>query len=146
MTGVARFERFFRMAAGLDVDKSDIKRHNEFITQKIDDLLIIGRAHANAEGRDVIEPHDLPITKGLQESIHKFRKLEAEVELEPLLERATVWPADIEPSQATEDKLPEVAGGLSYALAQSFRIIDPEVKNPSSEHWERAFRIFELLL
>jgi hypothetical protein len=32
------------------------------------------------------------------------------------------------------------------ALARVFTIIDPVLKNPSSEHWERSFRIFNLLL
>jgi hypothetical protein len=35
---------------------------------------------------------------------------------------------------------------LGVALARSFKIIDPKMVNPSSDHWERAFRLFELLL
>jgi hypothetical protein len=42
--------------------------------------------------------------------------------------------------------MPSVVGGLTVALAKTFKIIDPEVKNPSTEHWERATRIFDLLL
>jgi hypothetical protein len=34
----------------------------------------------------------------------------------------------------------------SLALARTFKIIDPDLKNPQSEHWERSFRIFDLLL
>ncbi|MGZ3351115.1 MAG: DUF1931 family protein, partial [Xanthobacteraceae bacterium] len=40
--GVARFERFFRAAAGLDVDKEDLKRYADFVNRKIYDLLIRG--------------------------------------------------------------------------------------------------------
>jgi hypothetical protein len=32
--GVVKFERFFRVAAGLDVDKADIKRFDEFGNKK----------------------------------------------------------------------------------------------------------------
>ena len=32
--GVAKFERFFRTAAGLDVDKQDLKRYSDFINRK----------------------------------------------------------------------------------------------------------------
>ena len=32
--GIARFERFFRAAAGLDVDKEDLKRYADFINRK----------------------------------------------------------------------------------------------------------------
>ena len=49
-------------------------------------------------------------------------------------------------SAETEARLPAVAGGLSVALAQSFRILDSRLKNPQSAHWERVFRLFELLL
>ena len=34
---------------------------------------------------------------------------------------------------------PEVVGGLSLAVGRTIKIIDPEVRNPGSEHWERTF-------
>jgi hypothetical protein len=37
---VAKFERFFRISAGLDIDKQDLKRYADFIDQKIYDLLL----------------------------------------------------------------------------------------------------------
>jgi hypothetical protein len=40
--------------------------------------------------------------------------------------------------------LTEVFGGLSVALARSFRIMDAEVRNPSSRHWDRVFDLFRL--
>jgi hypothetical protein len=46
----------------------------------------------------------------------------------------------------TESRLPRVAGGLSVAVARSLKIIDPDLRNPSSRHWERAFRLFDLLM
>ena len=49
-------------------------------------------------------------------------------------------------SEATQARLPDLAGGLSYALAQSFKIVDSKLRNPQTEHWERAFRLFDLLL
>ncbi|WP_089331153.1 DUF1931 family protein [Actinomadura meyerae] len=39
-----------------------------------------------------------------------------------------------------------MADGLSYALAQTFRIVFPDRRNPQTEHWERVQRIFDLLL
>lgn len=145
--GVAKFERFFRAAAGLDIDKNDLKRYSDFVNDKIYDLFLIGRAHAKANGRDIIEPPDLPVTKGLQESIHDFRDLNEEIELKPLLDQLTARPPlDVSYSEETQDRLPGIAGGLSVALARSFKVIDPETKNPATEHWERVFRIFDLLL
>jgi hypothetical protein len=146
-SGIPNFERFFREAASLDVDKDDIKRVDEFVRHEIADLLTIGEAHAKANDRDIIEPWDLPVTKGLQETVHRFRRLDDDVELEPILERKAVWPQlEIEISEETRDRLPELAGGLTMALAQSFTLIDPNVKNPQTWQWERAFRLFDLLL
>jgi hypothetical protein len=145
--GVARFERFFRLAAGLDVDKDDLKRYNEFVQRKLYDLLLIAQAKAKANGRDVVEPHDLPITKGLQECVHHYRAIDEQVDLKPILAQLTTYPPlDLALSEETQARLPEVVGGLSTALAQSFTIIEPQAKNPTTAQWERAFRLFDLLL
>jgi hypothetical protein len=144
---VPTFERFFRVVASLDVDKDDVKRHGDFVNHKIADLLVRGEANAKANSRDVIEPWDLPITKGLQERIDEFERLDDDVELEPVLEKLTASPQlDLSLSDETEAHLPAVAGGMSVALARAFRLLDPDVKNPQTKHWERAFRLFDLLL
>jgi hypothetical protein len=144
---VSKFERFFRLAASLDIDKADIKRYADFVHQKIYDLLLMGVATAKANDRDIIQPWDLPITKGLQENIHAFRRLDAETGLEDVLERLAAWPPlELALSDDTVVALPEIAGGLSVCLAQAFTIIDPNVKNPQTVQWERVFRVFNLLL
>jgi hypothetical protein len=144
---VAKFERFFRIAAGLDIDKADLKRYNDFVNQKLYDLLIRGEAAAQANGRDIIQPSDLPITKGLQECIYHFKKIDEEIELKPILEQLSALPPlDRACSTETEERLPEIVGGLSVALARSFTIIDPGLKNPQTKQWERAFQLFNLLL
>src|SRR5882724_110241 len=53
---------------------------------------------------------------------------------------------DLAYSHEIEARWPAVAGGLSLALARTFTIIDPQSKHPATEQWERAFRIFDLLL
>ena len=144
---ISKFERFFRLAASLDVDKSDIKRYADFVNQKIYDLLLMGVATAKANDRDVIQPWDLPLTKGLQENIHAFRKLDTETGLEDVLERlAALPPLELALADETEVRLPQIAGGLSLCLAQAFTIVDPNVKNPQTVQWERVFRLFNLLL
>jgi len=145
--GVAPFERFFRQAADLDVDKADVKRYESFVRDKIADLLTIAQARARADARDVIESRDLPMTKGLQESIHRFRKLDLAAEVRPMLANISTRPQlDLGVAVDVDDLLPEVAGGLSLALGQSLRVIDPNVRNPATAQWERAIRIFDLLL
>jgi hypothetical protein len=145
--GVARFERFFRAAAGLDVDKEDLKRYADFVNRKIYDLLIRGEAVAKANARDLIQPIDLPITKGMQENVHRFKEIDETIELRPSLDHLIARPPlDLELSDETEAELSAVGGGLSIALARTFKIIDPDLKNPQARHWERSFQIFDLLL
>jgi hypothetical protein len=143
--GVTKFQRFFRVAANLDVDKQDLKRYTDFVITN--DLLLRAEATAKVNGRDIVDPQELPITKGLQESVHAFAKLEEEVELDPILDRITARPPlDLALRDETEARLPKISGGLSVALARSFKLISPAIKKPATEDWERAFRIFDLLL
>jgi hypothetical protein len=145
--GTHQIERFFRVATGLDVDRDDIKRYYAFVDQKVVDLLLVAQHTAKANDRVRVEPRDLPITKGLQESIHAFRALDLDIGLERILDESVPEPQiDLPYSEETEALLPDVAGGLSLALARTFKIIDPELRNPATEHWERAFRIFDQLL
>lgn len=147
LMAIAKFERFFRLAADLDVDKSDLRRYSDFVNGKIYDLLLRGQAAAKANGRVIIEPFDPPITNGLQERIHEFRNIDEQIKLKPILDSlAALPPLDLAYSEETEARLPEIAGGISVALARTFKIIDPALKNPQSEHWERSQRIFDLLL
>ena len=145
--GVMKFERFFRATAGLKVGKQDLKRYSDFVNHKIYNLLVRGQATAKANGRDVIDPQDLPITKGLQECIHAFTKLDAEIELKSILDHMTDRPPlDLTIRDETEARFAAIAGGLSVALARAFKLIDPAIRNPTTQDWERAFQIFDLLL
>lgn len=144
---IHRLEQFFRRAGGLDIDKMDVRRLAGFLNRKIEDLLIGGEAHARANGRDIVQSWDLPITKGLQETIHRFRLLDAELSLRQYLEALVMLPPlDLAYADETEARMPEVAGGLCLALAESFHLLDPELKNPTTEHWEKTERLFDLLL
>jgi hypothetical protein len=144
---VAKFERFFREAAGLDVDKADLRRYSDFVNDKLYDMLQRAQAVAQANIRDVIEPHDLPIGNGLQENIVRFRRMDQEIELKPILDRmANRPPLEKTLSDETEAELPNIVGGLSVAMAHAFRIIDPDLKNPHGEQWEKVARDFDEIL
>jgi hypothetical protein len=145
--GFTKFERFFRVAGGVDVDKDDVKRYLDFVNDAIYDLLLMGQATAKANARDVIEPWDLPITKGLQECMHQFRALDEEIELRPILEDlAARPPLAAALSQETQDDLPIIFGGISVALARTFKIVSSELKAVHTEEWDRSFRLFRLLI
>jgi hypothetical protein len=147
VTAIPRFERFFRAAAGLDIDKDDLRRYTDFINEELADLLLIAETKAKANGRDIIERHDLPVTKGLQERIHEFEKLDEDIELRPVLVELTARPPlTLSCSDELVGRLPVIAGGLSLALARTMKIIYPELKVPGTEHWNRSFAMFDLLM
>ncbi len=144
---VAQFERLFRKSASLDVDKNDLRRLSDFIRDKIRDLLEVAAKNAKFNGRDYLVSLDLPLTKGLQNSIKEFKKLDVALELLPVLEDLKALPPiDIIISEDVENILPEIAGGLVVAYAKTIRELDPKVKNPETSHHERARRVFDLLI
>ena len=147
LIGASKLDRLFHEVAGLDLDKEDVRRLNEFLKQKVHDLLLAGQATASTNGRDIIQPRDLPITKGLQETLQEFKGLEMEPELEPILKQLAPVPRlDLDLSLETEGKLPEIVGALTLALARTLKILDPELKNPATLEWGKAFAIFNQLL
>jgi hypothetical protein len=92
-----------------DVDKEDIKRYYEFVDQKVADLLLVAQYTAKANDRIAVEPPDLPITKGLQESIHAFEALDLDIGLERILEKTVPEPQmDLPYSAETGARLPQL--------------------------------------
>ncbi|WP_246701485.1 DUF1931 family protein [Rhodopseudomonas sp. BR0G17] len=145
--GVPQLQRLFREAASLNLDKADLKRYEEFIDHTVYRLLIRAEAAAKAGGDVLIEPRHLPITAGLQECIEQFRKLNETIELVPILDRlAHRPPLQFSYSDDIEAMLPEVVGGLGVAVARTMKLVEPDLKNPQTRHWELALRVFELLL
>ena len=55
-------------------------------------------------------------------------------------------PLDLAISDEAEARLFEIAGALCVALAETFKITNEDLKNPMTEDWERAYRLFDLLL
>ena len=145
--GVTKFERFFRAAGEVSVDRDDLKRYLDFVNDALYDLLIIGQATAKANLRDVIQPWDLPVTKGLQENMHTFERLDEEIELRPILESlAARPPLDMALDVDAEARLPQLFGAVSLALARTFRLIDADIKAVHTVEWDRAFQLFGQLI
>ncbi len=144
--GATHIEKLFREVAGMDLDKSDLARVREFVDGMVYRLLVSAVARARANGRDIIQPQDLPVSAGLQERIHEFRGYEVAVELEPLLKSLEkLPPLELDYAVEVEEVLPEIIGGLTVALAHLFTVVEPGLKNPQTEHWEKVERIFRLL-
>ena len=79
--------------------------------------------------------------------MYEFRTIDAEVDLAPILQYLSVRPPlDVTLSEQAQGRLAPVVGGISLALALTFKTIDPSLKNPENEHWDRVRRIFDLVL
>jgi Domain of unknown function (DUF1931) len=145
--GYTRLKEFLRRSAGLDIDKSDAERLTELIGRKLSDLLVIGVRNASYNNRDVVMEPDLPLTKGILEHLKDFHRYKESIDLQPILDHlATYPPLERSLSLEVEAMLPELVGTLAMLAGQTMKIIDPEVKNPGSELWERVGRLMELLL
>jgi hypothetical protein len=145
--GFTQFERLFREAGGVDVDRDDVKRYLDFVNDAIYDLLTTARATARANARDIIEPQDLPVTRGLQEAVRDYQKISQDVELDPILaEIAARPPLDISLSDETASGLPALFGGISVQLARLFRLTNGQHRTVHTREWDRAFAAFRLLV
>ena len=62
--------------------------------------------------------------------------------------RETTWSADVRSAlpDDTQARLPLLFGGISVALARTFKLIDAELKAVHTEEWERTFSLFRLLI
>ncbi len=145
--GVKQFESLFRQAASLDIDKSDIKRLDDFVNARLHDLLLLAQTKAKANGHASIEWIDVPVTKGLQENIHAFKKMDEALSVSEILDGLSkLPPMDLPYSAELEEKIPEITGGMTVSLAKVFRAVAPKLKNPASGEWETVENIYEILL
>ncbi len=147
VVGFTKLEALFRKAASLDIKKGHAKAITDIVEEKLVDLLVAAERNANMNGRDVIWEADLPITKGLQESIVLFKKLEEEVSLDDVLAFLTTTPPLKYPLSADlEAKLPMVTGALLLVLAKIMKEVDPDDRALDHTTIERAKNIMDLVL
>ena len=146
VVGFHNLEELFRRGAGLDIKKGHAKEVTDIVEQKLYDLLLMGQKSAKYNGRDVIWKYDLPITKGLEETINEFKKLEQTIELKDILERLATYPPLIEIEAELEKDLPEIVGGLTLVLAKTIKKLDEENRSVTHELISKAKDILNLTL
>src|SRR5947207_1033240 len=140
-------KEFLRRSAGIDIDKSDMKRLNDLIGSKLNDLLVIGVRNASYNDRDVVMEPDLPLTKGFLERRQEFRQFDEEIGLKPILEHlATYPPLERALSADVEAMLPDLAGTLAMLAGRAMKILDPAVRNPDGILAEQVLTLMESLL
>lgn len=145
--GANRLEELIWRVSELDFDKSDLQRLSELVDEKLYDLLLVGVRHASYNNRDFILEPDLPLTKGLRESMQDFELYEEELEIEPVLEQLATYPQlDREPSQEVIDLLPDLVGTLIMVTTRLMPVLDPGISNPGTETWNRVIETMDLLI
>jgi hypothetical protein len=145
VVGFHRLEELFRRGAGLDIKKGHAKEITDIVENKLYDLLLMGQVTASYNNRDVIWKYDLPITKGLEQTIDEFKKLSEELEVKDILERLATHPPLYELEIELEKDLVNIVGGLTLVLARTIKEIHDE-RLVSHEAIERAKQIMDLTL
>ena len=147
VVGFTKLEALFRKVASLDIKKGHAKEITDIAEQKLVDMLVAAERNANMNGRDVIMESDLPITKGLQETIIDFKKLEEEIDIQDVLNFLTTIPPLKYPLSADlEAKLPEVVGAILAVMARVIKIVDGNDRAVDHESIEKAKTIMDLTL
>jgi len=147
VAGFSKLEALFRKAASLDIHKQHAKEIAEFVGQKVYDILIAAQLSTSMNGRDIIWESDLPITKGFQEAIVEFRKLEEELLIEDILEQMTHYPVmKYNLSPEVEDKLPEITGTMFVIMAKIMKNLNEESRQVTTELIEKSKEILDLTL
>ena len=147
VVGFTKLEALFRDGASLDIRKGHAKDVTDIVEKKLLDLLIAGERNANLNGRDVIWEADIPITKGFQESIIEFKKLENALNVEDILEYLTTVPPLKYPLDANlEAKLPEITGALLLILARVIKEVNNGKRDVNHEAINKAKDVLDLTL
>ena len=147
VVGFTKLEALFRKAASLDIKKGHAKEITDIAESKLTDLLIAAERNANMNGRDVIWESDLPITKGLQETMITLRKLEEEIEIEDILTfLRNATPIKYALSEEAEAKLPELIGTLLIVMAKIMKEVDHNDRALDHETIAKTKRIMDLTL
>jgi len=147
VTGAHKIEALYKKAAGLRIDKSKVKLISDVVDQKLYDLLIVAEANARYNGRDIIWMCDVPLTKAMKESMQRFKELEEELELQPILDHlAALPPLKYGLEEELEKKLPDLVGTLIYVMANITKEFSTKDKTVSAEDMEKAENILNLMI
>jgi hypothetical protein len=146
VVGFHRLEELFRKGAGLDIKKGHAKAITDIVEDKLYDLLLMGQVTAKYNARDIIWKYDLPITKGLEETIDEFKKLEQEIVLKDVLDGLATHPPLYELEIELEKSLVDIVGGLILVLAKTMKALKEDGRAVDHELIDKAKLVMDLTL
>ncbi len=151
VVGLPRLQALYRRFVGLDLDKGRAAEVLEVAEKKLADLFEAAAERAEAEGRETIRWLDLPLTKGLKETIERYER-EREKLNDPRLDPGPIAEYVAKPAhhlaldEEVMEKLPSLAATVLLLIGYVVKHIDPETRKPSKRDIERARRILDLTL
>ncbi|UXD21321.1 hypothetical protein IPA_02890 [Ignicoccus pacificus DSM 13166] len=149
--GFTRLQTLYRRSVGLDIDKAKAIEIIETAEKKLADLFDVAFQRAEAEGRDYVTWKDLPITKGLAETMERFERKreelgEEKLDLGPIAEYLSGIIDYDKVSDDVKENLPKLVGTLLVLEGYIIKLVDPGARRPSKEDLERARQILDLTL
>jgi hypothetical protein len=146
VVGFTKLQEIFRKGASLDIHKGHAKEITDIVEQKLYDMLLVGQKNAKYNARDVVWLADMPITKGFEETMDTFKKLEEEVDAKDVTRMLASYPPVIALETELEAKLPEIAGALLLTLAKTMKAIDPADKAVDHELINKAHKVLNITM
>ena len=151
IVGYSRLEGLYRTFLGLDLDKGKAEMIIDFSAKKLEDLFRVGMERAYARGGDVVEYYDLPITRGLAETIEWYRRererlRDPRLELGPIVDYLLARVRGLVIGESVRENLQDLTADLLLLLGLVVKHVDPGVRKPGKEALERAARILDLTL
>ncbi|WP_457548658.1 DUF1931 family protein [Archaeoglobus sp.] len=133
----------------LDLYKVEAGRMMDIVEKKLADLFEVAYNKAKAEGREMIMPRDLPLTKGFLNSMELFRKAieRQNVDVEPIKKFVLrELPVDAPLQDELIDELPIITGTLFVLIGRVIKALHPDVERVKDEHIDEAKRVLDYTL
>lgn len=151
IVGLSRLEALYRTFVGLDLDKGRAKRILEIATLKLEDLFRESQERAWARGSDTVEWSDLPITRGLRQTIELYRRErerlnDPRLDMSPIVERLEQEIRGLVIGESVRENLQDLTATMLLLVGFVIKKVDPKARKPSVDDIERAKQILDLTI
>ncbi len=151
VVGLSRLEALYKTFVGLDLDKTKAQMILDTASRKLADLFIVAQQRAYARGSDTVELIDLPITKGLENTINEYKRErerlnDPKLDLGPILDYLAESIPGILIGESVREELQDITAAVLLLTGRVIKTIDPKARKPSKEDIERARQILDLTL
>ncbi len=151
VVGLSRLEALYKTFVGLDLDKTKAQMILDTASRKLADLFIVAQQCAYARGSDTVELIDLPITKGLENTINEYKRErerlnDPKLDLGPILDYLAESIPGIVIGESVREELQDITAAVLLLTGRVIKTIDPKARKPSKEDIERARQILDLTL